>query len=278
MQFVVCKRKTPVFDEWRRLVLNQAHTVCRKRFPASYVRQLFGEPEDSVDYLVIAYTMQTRREKKKGMVAWQRVEGFAMLSKKLLGPWTPPMWRWRPAEAKDHKHDPQAETVYTRHDKAGKVVETVYDDLDTVWKDKKETDFYHQPSIHILLLCARSQIGQALVARIEDVARSEGRACLSLGAADARLVHHYAKHYGFRATPPIGCAGASKKNDKEHDDEKHFIDDWNRDSETCGIFMSKCVKSKSLILKPKINAAAVRRDTGRRAGRHARGDESAASA
>ena len=217
-RIVVCHRDTASYAAWKQRIVHGSQRARRPRFSGilkSYVVKLFAEEEDQVDCLVVAVD------------GHGEMDGFAMLSNKLLAPWVPPEWTWEFAPFHE-----RFETVYT-HKKTGRVV---HDDLDEVWTGRHETDadIFSARSAHILLICATRGTCAALMGEVHRVARRWRAPNVSLGAAHERLVRHYRDRYGFSTTHLARRRGGAA-----------FIEDWNRayaQSGLYGTFMSKATR------------------------------------
>lgn len=209
----------------------EAQLICRRRISLNYVRKiLVEEEEDTVDVILLLVDAE------------DVVHGFALLTKKLLAPWTPPGWKWEYT-------DTDGTTTYT-HTASGR---TVVDDLDAVWhgRDETDADVFHKPSLHILLLCAKPGYdANTLVSYAESMVSTrrmyhprvprERIKCLSLGAVNAKVARHYATKYGFHEDGVCDDTDAPAR---------RFVSEWNRAYEETGLygrFMSKKVTRKKV--------------------------------
>lgn len=213
------ERGTPEYEDAKKRVLALVRRQPRllRTVPASYVRRLFLEEEDRIDYIC------TLGDGGEPLV------GFALLTDKLLTSWVPPGWQWVYVSGAGR------ETKYT-HRATGRVM---YDDLDEVWKgrDESDADVFKVRSLHVQLLCAPKGRGAELMEIVERLAHTLGLDSLSLGAANEELQTLYHDRYHFTDTR-LGCARPSPAS-------RSVFAEWHRaHTQSDGLYghlMSRCL-------------------------------------
>lgn len=211
------ERGTSEYEDAKRRVraLVRRRPDLLRTVPAAYVRRLFLEEEDRIDYIC---------------TLGEPLVGFALLTDKLLTSWVPPEWKW------EYVLDAKHETRYT-HRRTGRVV---YDDLDEVWRgrDERDDDIFKVRSLHIQLLCAPKGRGAELMRSVEGLARALGIDALSLGAANEELQRLYRERYRFTDTR-IGCARRSSAS-------RSVFAEWHRaHTQSDGLYghlMTRCLR------------------------------------
>lgn len=216
---VVCFRKGSTdYDMAKRKIIS-CGSALSSPVKMSYIKKLFEEEEDIVDYICMQY--------------WGRIfNGYMLLTKKLLCDWVPPGWTWEYIGEKDPMYA-HHETRYT-NTQTGLVV---YDNLDRVWRGRSErdSDVFSVDSLHILFVCARNRKGCHLMHAADECAIRLGIRCVSLGAANPELCKHYSQRYKYRQD----CVGRFSASES-----LRFLESWNRaflHTNLYGTFMSKVV-------------------------------------
>lgn len=221
-------------------VVRKRPGLLRKTVPARYVKKLFLEEEDPVDYICLLRfdrktSLAASSSHRDSKIDADSYAGFMLLTRKALTSWVPPGWKWRYLDDAEAKRL-NKETEYM-HTASGRVV---YDDLDEVWKghERDEKRAFRVNSVHILLISAEKGKGHLLIDEAKRLARDHGLDAVSLGAASDELQHMYAERYGF-VDDRVGCARRSAESRK-------FLREWHRahlESEGLyGHFMSKCLR------------------------------------